>query len=41
MHQKHENDVAGKIVVSAVYGQGEVLSTVKVERAFAPDDFLD
>lgn len=41
MHQKHENDVAGKIVVSAVYGQGDVLSGVKAERAFAPDDFLD
>lgn len=41
MHQKNENDVTGKITVSAVYGQGEVLSTVKAERTFAPDDFLD
>ena len=41
MHQKHENDVTGKITVAAVYGQGEVLSTVKAERSFAPDNFLD
>lgn len=41
MHQKHENDVAGKITVSAVYGKGDALSTVATECTFAPDDFLD